>query len=71
MTREEHIEEIAFDIECLNMFRQIKSKHRNTRIGMNADETCVLLKERIKRQTAYHFKTYNERVSVILLESLL
>jgi len=71
MTREEHIEDIAFDIDCYNFFKQMSKKYNDTKIGFTCDLTLLLLKEKIRSATKYHKNTYNERLSVSIIEGLL
>jgi len=71
MTREEHIEDIAFDIDCYKFFKQMAVKYRDTKIGFTCDITLLLLKEKVRNATKYHKRTFGESISVSILEAVL
>lgn len=70
MTREESIEEIAYDIDSLYLFKLLEGKYRHSRMGIEAHMTITMLKDRIARLTKRHKKDFAESVNVKILESL-
>jgi len=70
MTREDHIEEIAFDIECYNFFKQLSHKYKDTNIGVSSAMSMQLLKEKIRRQTKEYKIKFRESVNVHFIESI-
>lgn len=70
MTAEEHIEEIAFDMDCYKFFKQMSKKYKDTKIGVEVDLSLVLLKDKIRKSTKYHKQTFGDSISISIIEAL-
>ena len=71
MTPEESIEDIAFDIECQIMFKQLSKKYKNSACGFLAKESVELLEKRIKELLHRHKSLFDEKVDRKAIEAML
>ena len=71
MSREESLEEIAFCLDSINFFKQMKRKYIDTRVAVNASMSVVLLTERLRLAVKEHKHLFGERVDIVMMESLL
>jgi hypothetical protein len=71
MTPEESIEDIAFDIDCQKMFKELANKYKNSSIGFSAKESVELLEKRIKELIHRHKSLFDEKVDRKSIEAIL
>jgi hypothetical protein len=68
--REESLEDIIFEIECLNFFANMKKKYRHTRLGFEMAETHQIIKLRLSRLVRRHKKEFGESVDIKILREM-
>lgn len=68
--REESLEDIIFEIECLNFFANMKNKYRHTRLGFEMAETHYIVKLNLARLVRKHKKEFGEVVDIKILRSM-
>lgn len=71
MTPEESIEDIAFDIDCQEMFKGLAKKYKGSSIGFSAKESVELLEKNIKLLLHRHKSLFDEKVDRKAIENLL
>ena len=71
ITPEDNIEDIAFDIECYIMFKNLEKKYRGECIGNLSKDIMSLLDVKINEGIHRHYSLVDERISRREIESLL
>jgi len=65
--REESLEDIFFEIECLNCFSELSGKYKNTQLGFGFKETVGLLVNRLRRMIQKYNRDYKEKLDLTSL----
>lgn len=71
MTQEQIIEDIAFDLECQHMMKELSRKYKGSKIGFTAKESVELLEKQIRELLKKHYSLFNERIDRKEIEKLL
>jgi hypothetical protein len=68
--RDESLEEIIIDLECLDFFGEMKKKYEYTRIGFGFRDLHTLMTKLVKRMIRRHEKNFNESLDIKLIRRI-
>jgi len=71
MTPSESLEDIAFDIDCQKMFKELAKKYKGSSIGFSAKESVELLEKNIRLLMHRHKSLFDEKVDRKAIEAML
>jgi hypothetical protein len=68
--RDESLDEICFEVECLNFFDQMRKKYKYSRLGYGFDECYQFVNKLLKKLIIRHEKKFNEKLDITLIKQL-
>jgi hypothetical protein len=68
--RDESLDEICFEVECLNFFDQMRKKYKYSQLGYCFDANYQLVNKLLKKLIKQHEIEFNEKLDITLIKQL-
>jgi hypothetical protein len=68
--RDDSLEEIFFEVECMHFFDQMRKKYKYSRLGYGFDDSYQLTNKLLKKLIRRHEKEFNEKLDITLIKQL-
>ena len=70
ISRSDALDEICFEVECLNFFSELKKKYRYTRLGIAFGESYELVSRNLRKLVREFEREYSEKLDLKLIKQL-